>query len=145
MTQAAITASCACAAHQVRLAGVSGERHMCCCADCQKRTGSPAGVSWYYDSGQVLAVTGAFSTFARTGTNGTRYQFHFCTACGSTVHWSVEGTNAVGVAAGCIPAEHHLPPQDVVWVRSKPDWFRPPRDIPWHDMGTRSPIVHQPE
>jgi len=140
-----ITARCHCGALQVRLARVADERHMCCCSDCQRRTGAPGSVSWYYDAEDLLGVSGAYGTFERVGTRGTRYAFHFCLGCGSNVLWRVAGSGAVGVAAACVPAEHHAAPMDVVWAPSRPAWFEPPRDIAWYEKGTSSPVIHDPQ
>lgn len=144
MSEQTIMASCSCGQLKVELAGIAKERHMCCCEDCQRRTGTAFSISWYYSLKAVLAISGAYGTHARTGTVGTAYEFHFCRDCGSTVFWHANGDQAVGVAGGCVPVERHVSPQDVVWVRSKPAWFEPPRDIPWHIEGTKSEIVWQP-
>jgi len=145
MAKTIITATCACRSLKVELDGIAGERHMCCCEECQRRTGSPVSVSWYYRLDALLGVSGDYGTYSRTGTKGMRYDFHFCLGCGATVFWHANGDQAVGVAGGCIPVAEHVPPQDVVWVRSKPAWFEPPRDIPWYREGTKSDVVWRPD
>ncbi len=145
MSDQEIIAQCGCGQLRVTLKGVADERHLCCCTDCQKRSGSAFGSSWYYEPEDVLSVSGAYATFPRTGTRGTQYAFHYCPSCGSTVFWHVDGNEAVGVAGGCVAAEHQAGPQDVVWVRSKPDWYEPPRNVPWYDQGTASEMVWKPE
>jgi len=140
-----IIAQCACGQLVVELDGLSEERYLCCCSDCQSRTGSPLSVSWYYPPEKARHVKGEFGTFKRTGTKGTNYSFHFCSLCGSNVFWHVEQSGFVGVAAGCIPADFHMAPVKAVWVGSRPDWVVLPTDIPWHEQGTSSAIVKMPD
>lgn len=140
-----VTATCGCGTLNVTLSGISKERHLCCCVDCQRRTGSAFGVSWYYPDTELIAVSGPYETFERIGTRGTHYHFHYCPSCGTTVFWHVDGEGEIGVAAGCIPPAHHIGPQDVVWVSSKPQWYAPPLDLPWYSQGHASEIVHRPD
>ena len=144
MADTDLHARCACGDLLIELSHISEKRFLCCCTDCQKRTGASYGVSWYYQSRDVRLVSGSFSTFDRTGTKGTLYHFHHCTKCGSTVHWTVDGSDSVGIASGCIPAALQLKPVRAVWVGSRADWVHIPRDIPWHSEGTSSPLVHDP-
>ena len=144
MSETQIIAKCACEAVQLVLDGISDERHLCCCDDCQRRTGSAFGISWYYERARVLSRRGDVGTFERVGTNGSHYAFHFCRSCGTTVFWDELGTDRVGIAGGCIPAAEHIGPQDVVWAISRPVWYSPPKDIIWFEKGTSGAVLHRP-
>lgn len=139
-----LQARCGCKALVVELAGVPERRFLCCCSECQRRTGAAFSISWYYPPGEAAHLQGDYATFRRVGTAGTPYAFHYCTSCGSTVFWTVESTGDIGVAAGCIPAADHVAPVRVVWVQSRVPWVPLPTDIPWHGQGTASAVVRTP-
>lgn len=138
-----IQAQCSCGSVKVELEGVTDARYLCCCSECQRRTGAPFSVSWYYTKMTARHVGGEYGTHPRVGTKGTPYQFHYCLSCGTTVFWTISGSEAVGVAAGCIPADQHCPPVKAVWVGKRPGWVPLPTDIPWHEGGTTSRVVRE--
>lgn len=138
-----LEARCGCGKLVVALQGVTDARYLCCCSECQRRTGAPYGVSWYYTSATARRVSGTYGTHKRVGPKGTSYRFHYCLDCGSTVFWTIENSNSVGVAAGCVPAALHEPPVKAVWVGERPRWVPLPLDIPWHEGGTKSPVVRE--
>lgn len=138
-----LQARCHCGDLVVEVARVSEKRFLCCCEDCQWRSGAPMTVSWYYGPDDVRVTQGAYTTWERVGTTGTRYAFHHCATCGSNVFWTVVGSGNIGVAAGCLPASAHIPPVAVVYAPSRPDWVSLPAGIPWHEKGLSSPVISQ--
>ena len=143
MADEKLLAQCGCGKLKVELDGVTASRFLCCCSECQRRSGAPFSVSWYYDTDTARHLEGDYGTFPRVGTKGTHYNFHFCTSCGSSVFWTVDNSKAIGVAAGCVPASHHVPPIKAVWVGARADWVDLPTNIPWHGEGTSSAVVRE--
>ncbi len=79
-----LLAQCGCGKLKVELDGVTESRFLCCCSECQRRTGSLFSSSWYYITDTARHLEGDYGAFPRVGTKGTRYNFHFCTSYAST-------------------------------------------------------------
>src|SRR5690348_17123462 len=93
MTETPILGSCHCGAVRVQVAALPDELNDCQCEHCQKR-----GALWaYYPTGEV-EITGPTSTYRW---NQKVIDFHFCSTCGMTTHWSPvdTGYNRMGVNA----------------------------------------------
>ena len=79
----------------------------CHCDFCQKRTGSVFQVGAYFAPDERLLVTGetkVYNGLAIDGigtSKGNGVSYHFCTTCGSTVYWILEGPSAfIAIAVG---------------------------------------------
>ncbi len=136
-------AQCCCGGIAIECDGDGDEIVICNCIDCQRRTGAPFGVSHYYAASLILARHGSPKIFTRTGSMGTVYHFHFCPDCGSTVYWTVEGSDEFGVSGGCFAASDMRKPDSVVYVSTAYRWIEHPDDLPWYDRGHSSPCVHE--
>lgn len=79
---------------------------ICHCLACQRRTGSVFGAQARF-ARHAVQVSGASSAYLRVGDEGGKATFHFCPACGATVHYAFEGNDdhvAVPVGAFADPA-----------------------------------------
>ncbi|MES2642777.1 MAG: GFA family protein [Myxococcota bacterium] len=92
-------AECACGQLGVVVEGEPVRVSACHCLACQKRTGSAFGVQARFSVDQVRAFEGRSTVFTRTGDSGGRVTFHFCPACGTTVHYEVDGLPGFVVVA----------------------------------------------
>jgi hypothetical protein len=81
----------------------------CHCDFCQKRTGSVFAVQAYFAESQCVEISGetkAYNGLVVDGVASKRGEdqtpdYHFCTTCGSTVYWTVEGSpgnTVIGIA-----------------------------------------------
>jgi hypothetical protein len=78
---------------------------VCHCLACQRRTGSVFGAQARFSRDQVR-IQGRSAQYLRIGDEGGRATFHFCPACGATVHYGFEGdeeTIAIPVGAFADP------------------------------------------
>jgi hypothetical protein len=89
-------AHCCCgsrlAARGSRRAEATGEPALvgaCHCMECQRRTGSPFGVSTYFPRERVR-TEGLNKVYVRGSDSGRKIELHFCPDCGSTVFWYAE-------------------------------------------------------
>ena len=82
------TGQCVCGAAKIAAEDVEPTVVACHCADCQRRTGSPFGVSAYYPASAV-SVSGSTQSFTRSTDSGGRFTNVFCPVCGSTLYWTV--------------------------------------------------------
>ncbi|HWU14258.1 MAG TPA: GFA family protein [Caulobacter sp.] len=123
-------ASCHC--HGVRLTCVGDPRKvsMCCCVDCQRRTGSAFSVAVFFSNEQVT-VDGKTQTYARPSASGFAVTFHFCPACGSNLFWRPQRMpDRIGIAIGAFADPDFPGPQQVVWTKDRQTWLDLPAHLP---------------
>ena len=82
-------ARCCCGSLRAEAAGEPAVVLACHCTECQRRTGSPFGVSTYFLKEQVR-TEGQSKVYVRGTDSGQKIELHFCPNCGSTVFWYAE-------------------------------------------------------
>ena len=80
-TAGPIQGSCHCGTVQISVATLPKDLNDCQCEHCQKR-----GALWAYYQAPKVTVTGPTTTY-RWGEHP-MIDFHFCTTCGCTTHWT---------------------------------------------------------
>jgi hypothetical protein len=115
-------AHCCCGSFRAEVTGEPVVVAACHCVECQRRSGSPFGVSTYFPRAQVR-TEGANKVYDRGCDSGRKVEFHFCPACGSTVFWYVEfDRDLVGIAFGAF-ADPSIPrPTLSVWETTAHTW-----------------------
>jgi len=92
------------------------------------------GVQAYFSPDQLVEINGetkAYNGLEVDGVasqGGTPIEYHFCTTCGSTVYWTVEGrseTATIGVAAGAFVDPEFPPPTREYYILLRHRWMRP--------------------
>lgn len=99
-------ASCSCGQLRVTCTGEPVRISVCHCLACQKRTGSAFGTQARFPR-ESVSVDGRATEHVRTADSGNEVTFHFCPACGSTVHWelaALPGFVAVALGAFADPS-----------------------------------------
>jgi hypothetical protein len=127
-------AACACGDFRVSLQGEPIMVSSCCCTRCQRRTGAFFGVTVYFHPAQMVARSGAETTFRRPDATTT---FHFCPRCGSTLWWEPDDADeaVIGVAGGAF-ADQALPsPVRMVFTAHRHPYVRPPEGVPTFEQG----------
>jgi hypothetical protein len=72
-----------------------------------------------------VTVSGASTSYVRSGDSGKSLEFRFCPVCGSTVFWRPEfRTDLVAVALGCFEDASSLVPTPSVYEDSRLEWVR---------------------
>lgn len=61
---------------------------ICHCLACQRRTGSVFGAQARFRA-ESVRIEGASTQYVRFGDGGGKAAFHFCPACGATVHYTI--------------------------------------------------------
>lgn len=116
------TARCACGDIVLTITGEPNGTSMCHCKDCQRRTGSPYGVGYYYTPEQV-EIAGSPKAYERGTDSGNRLRNFFCPRCGTTVYWLVgPQLERVGVAVGCFDEPDGALPYRSVYEIRKHAW-----------------------
>jgi len=124
-------AHCHCGALRLRCEGAPRKVSLCCCVQCQRRTGSAYSVAVFYGRDQVHVEAGATATFERPSASGSPVAFHFCPSCGSNVYWlPARMPELIGVAVGAFAEPDFPPPEQAVWTREKPYWAPLPDGLP---------------
>ena len=74
----------------------------CHCSTCRLRTGAAYGIGVYYPDEDIEFLQGDMTTYRfQSATSGRWLQNEFCTACGSTVSWTLEMRPGLrGIAGG---------------------------------------------
>jgi hypothetical protein len=94
----------------------------CHCMECQRRTGSPFGVSTCFPKEQAR-TEGQSKIYMRDTDSGQKIELHFCPNCGSTVFWYPEFFPDLIVIAFGAFADPSMPgPAVSVWERSRHPW-----------------------
>jgi hypothetical protein len=124
-------AKCHCGDLRVTCHGEPRKISMCCCFDCQRRTGSAFSVAVFYASEQMTVVAGAESVFERPSASGFPVAFHFCPRCGANLYWVPHRmANLVGVAIGAFADPDFPSPEQVVWTEEMQRWTPLPNGLP---------------
>lgn len=116
------TASCSCGQLTIACEGEPIRISICYCLECQKRTGSIAGVQarWTIDK---VAISGRSSEWSRKGDGGSTATFHFCPTCSAIVYWRfAEVPDAVAVPVGNFADPTFPPPQFSVYNGRRHPW-----------------------
>lgn len=123
------TASCSCGQLTVVAAGEPVRISICHCLACQRRTGSVFGAQARFRR-EGVTVAGESSTYVRIGDAGGTVTFHFCPACGSTVHYAITGREEhVAIPVGAFADPHFPQPAFSVYEDRKHDWVVLPEDM----------------
>ena len=127
------TARCCCGDCSITVEGAPALNALCHCASCKTRTGSAFGWSAYFPDEKVVAKSGGFHVYAKTGDKG--YQRFFCARCGTTLCWKSFAflPDHTGVAGGCF-VDDPLPAPNIsasdngrrAWLALPDDWTRIP-------------------
>ena len=116
------TAACSCGAVSITLAGAPVFSAVCCCRDCQQRSGSAFGLSAYFGADQVVDHGGDTVTYRRVSDKHRWLDFRFCPVCGTTVWWQAEFLpDKVGVAAALLGLPE-FKPDGAYFCATKPDF-----------------------
>lgn len=113
---------CGCGAVTIAADDVEPTVVACHCRDCQRRTGSPFGVSAYYPASAV-AVSGSTRSYTRPTASGGAFTSHFCRECGSTAYWTVaKYPDMRGVPVGAFADPEFPAPSRSLWEQSRHHW-----------------------
>jgi hypothetical protein len=77
-------AHCCCGSLRAEATGEPVFVGACHCTECQRRTGSPFGVSTYFLKEQVR-TDGPSKIYVRGSDSGRKIEIHFCPHCGTSV------------------------------------------------------------
>jgi hypothetical protein len=130
-------AHCCCGSLRAETTGEPAFVAACHCMECQRRTGSPFGVSTYFPKEQVR-TKGPTKIYVRGSDSGREIEQHFCPNCGSTVFWYSEVVpDGIGIAFGAF-ADPSMPwPKFSVWETARHPWVTFAHEL--------DHFVHQPE
>ena len=130
MTETTQTASCTCGAVGITVQGTPAFSAICCCADCQARTGSAFGLSAYFQADQVVARYGTPTTYRRMSDKNRWLDFRFCPECGTNVWWEAEFLpGKVGIAAPLLDLKE-FSPDGAYFCATKPEFVHFDTAIP---------------
>jgi hypothetical protein len=115
-------AHCCCGSLRAEATGAPAFVVACHCTECQRRTGSPFGVSTYFPKEQVR-TEGRSNVYVRGSDSGRKLEFHVCPDCGSTVYWYAEALpGLIGIGFGTF-ADPSMPwPTLSVWKQTRHPW-----------------------
>ncbi|MES3151870.1 GFA family protein [Sphingomonas faeni] len=101
----------------------------CHCVACQRRSGSPFGVTAYYPA-ERLAIAGPARMFERNTDEGNVFRTYFCATCGSTVYVKSDKHPAlIGIPVGAIADPTFPGPVRSVWEQTMHGWAAIPGNV----------------
>jgi hypothetical protein len=117
------TASCRCGQLRAAATGEPVRVSACHCLDCKKRSGSAFAVQALWPTEQVR-IEGRSKSWVNVADSGNRITFHFCPACGSDVHYQIDGKfdGLVAIPLGAFDDPYFVRPAFSVWEHRKHDW-----------------------
>lgn len=119
-------AACSCGQLTAQVSGEPVRISICHCLACQRRTGSVFGEQARFPRKKVT-ISGVATEYVRIGDEGTRIKFHFCSTCGSTVYYELEGAEAfLAIPVGAFAEPSFPPPTVSVYESRKHQWVIPP-------------------
>ena len=122
---------CFCGAVRYRTNGEPKRVSLCSCTWCRKRTGSPLGLSVYFDIAGVDFLSGETQSFRLTSDAGRWLETRFCVICATTVGWTLEFLPGhQGIAGGTFDEPDLWTPHRYVFCAAKPDWLGVCESIP---------------
>jgi hypothetical protein len=127
------TAQCACGRVQVTIENEPLAVVICHCDFCQKRTGSVFQVCGYFVEDQTVKISGETKIYNGLEIDGIGsalgdgINYHFCTTCGSTVYWTIEGQPVLAIAVGNFVDPDFSPPTMEFYVTRRHRWVPPAR------------------
>jgi hypothetical protein len=128
------TGQCGCGRVRITVEGEPVLVAACHCDFCQKRTGGVFGVQAYFSEDQCVEIAGdtkVYNGLEVDGINsaaGKPIDYHFCSTCGSTVYWTVEGqpgTTMVAIAVGNLVDPGFRTPMREYYTRLRHAWVLP--------------------
>lgn len=116
-------ASCRCGQLRATTTGEPVRISVCHCLDCKKRSGSAFAVQARWPESQVT-IEGRSKAYVHTADSGNRITFHFCSDCGSDVHYEINGKFdlLVAIPLGAFDDPYFAAPRFSVWEQRKCDW-----------------------
>jgi hypothetical protein len=123
-------AACACGQLAVTTRTDPIRVSICHCLACQRRTGSVFGAQARFPR-EHAEIRGESSRFVRVGDGGSKVTFHFCSTCGSTVYYFVEGYDdeTIAVPVGAFAEPDFPAPTYSVYEARKHSWVGLPENI----------------
>ncbi len=123
-------ASCCCGQLKIETSGPLPSASICHCFQCQKRTGSAFGLQALFAEENVK-IEGDSTTFVRQGEG--EVTLHFCSTCGSTVFWKLDGLpGKIVIAVGAFANPAFPPPVFSVYEDRQHDWVQLPESVTTH-------------
>jgi len=129
-------AGCQCGALTATVAGDAQPMTVLChCRDCQRRSGSPFGITAYFPANDVV-ISGEAREFTRPTDQGNSFTTGFCPQCGSTLYARASKYPAIlGVTVGAFADPDFPPPLRSVYEQTRHGWVELPEDMPRHQRG----------
>jgi hypothetical protein len=120
------TASCNCGGLSATVSGEPADVYACCCAACQRDTGSAFTYAALYPA-TAVAVNGEHKVWRRHGEAGRWIDNAFCPTCGGTVFFRMEAfPDTVGISVGCFADPGFARPDTVFWASRRHHWLTLP-------------------
>ncbi len=122
-------ASCSCGKLSAHVQGDPVRVSVCHCLACQRRTGSVFGAQARF-AAEDVTIQGQGTDYLRVGDEGSRITFTFCSACGATVFYRMEGrSDMIAIPVGAFADPTFPGPTFSVYEERMHSWVSMPKDI----------------
>jgi hypothetical protein len=116
-------AQCSCGQLKASARGEPIRISVCHCYNCQRRTGSPFAAQARWPRDQVT-LEGRSTAYKLVGDSGNSATFHFCPACGATVHYQIDHMpEVVAIPLGAFADNTFPPPRFSVYESRQHPWI----------------------
>ena len=121
------TARCLCGDLSITVTGEPGNVNLCCCAECQRRSGSVFQTSLVFRDEDIVAYNGARRQFSRPTDRGAEVTLEFCPTCGVSLLFRISDLEGrVLIRGGCFADPAHPAPTHLWFTDKAAPWVTIP-------------------
>lgn len=135
MSEHKIAGSCLCGEVKYQFTGAARGFQYCHCSRCQKVTGSAHGAIMFVKPDQFEWTKGADKVTRFELPEAQFYASCFCSNCGSSLPWEIQGGGNVAIPAGSLDQDPGVRPGRNIFWDSKACWFEQSSELECFSQG----------
>lgn len=132
MNKETFKGSCLCGEVVYEIEGPFKIFQYCHCSRCRKSTGSAHGSNLFVPPEQFRWLAGEEFITRYEYPDAKYFASTFCSQCGSTLPWAVQGGKNIVVTAGTLDGEPGIRPMWNIFWDSHAAWYKNVSDLPKH-------------
>ncbi|GGK69397.1 GFA family protein [Amphritea balenae] len=121
--------SCLCGSISYQFTGTPRGFQYCHCSRCQKITGSAHGAIMFVKPDQFEWLSGADLVSRFELPEAKFYASCFCSKCGSSLPWEIQGGGNVAIPAGSLDQDPGVRPTRNIFTNSDACWYEPASNL----------------
>jgi len=133
MNEQTITGSCLCGIVKYQITGPFKIFQYCHCSRCRKFTGSAFSPNIFVPPERFNWLSGEEFVERYEHPDAKYFATSFCSRCGSSLPWEVQGGRNIVVPAGTLDEKPDIEPFQNIFWNSKAPWYKDPSTLQCYD------------